>query len=386
MAPRPGTPALLRALNDRRALELLLEHGPLTRGRLGTLSGLSKQTAAQVVQRLEGTGLIEPVARVSAGRGPDAAAYGIVATGTVGVAVDARADALAVAVVDVTGTELAHLETPRSGHGPAEVARLVDAACAGAGVRRDRVGLAVVGVSASVDPVTDSLRFAEDFPEWPVSGVRRHLADALGCEVVLDNDVKLAAVAEREHGAGAGTGGFALVWMGVGVGVAVDLGGTVVRGTSGAAGEIGYLPAPALLQADDPVDPPTLHHLLSVSAVCELARRRGLVAPGDGEQDALLAVARDDDALGALARRVALAVAPVLAVLDPGLVVLGGPPAVHGGERLARLVDHWLAASTPWHTRVAATGVPDGAVLRGARDVLARGLRERLLASAGAVD
>ncbi|WP_284294846.1 ROK family protein [Luteimicrobium album] len=81
---------------------------------------------------------------------------------------------------------------------------------------RDHVRLAVVGVSAAVDEADDTLRFAEDFPRWPATGVRRRLADALGCDVVLDNDVKLAAVAEREDGAGRGEDAFTILWMGQG--------------------------------------------------------------------------------------------------------------------------------------------------------------------------
>ena len=49
----PGTPTWLRARNDRTAFRLLLEHGPLTRARLGELSGMSKPTAAQMLARLD---------------------------------------------------------------------------------------------------------------------------------------------------------------------------------------------------------------------------------------------------------------------------------------------------------------------------------------------
>ena len=73
----PGTPSWLRERNDRAALALLLEHGSLTRNRLGELSGLSKPTAAQMVARLERAGLIEPVGEVSGGRGPNAISYGV---------------------------------------------------------------------------------------------------------------------------------------------------------------------------------------------------------------------------------------------------------------------------------------------------------------------
>src|SRR2546423_1062385 len=50
----PGTPRLLRAINDRAALELLLDQGPLTRAQLGELTGLSKVTASQLVDRNTG--------------------------------------------------------------------------------------------------------------------------------------------------------------------------------------------------------------------------------------------------------------------------------------------------------------------------------------------
>nr|WP_302851934.1 helix-turn-helix domain-containing protein [Streptomyces sp. CNQ085] len=63
----PGTPRVLRAINDRVALELLLAHGSLSRGRVGRLTGLSKPTASQLLTRLEAAGLVRRVA--SANRG-----------------------------------------------------------------------------------------------------------------------------------------------------------------------------------------------------------------------------------------------------------------------------------------------------------------------------
>ncbi len=61
MSQRPGTPRLLRQLNDRAALELLLSAGPLTRTQLGTRTGLSKVTASQLLARLEERDLVRVV-------------------------------------------------------------------------------------------------------------------------------------------------------------------------------------------------------------------------------------------------------------------------------------------------------------------------------------
>src|SRR4029453_5734067 len=68
----PGTPLLLRAINDRAALELLLDQGPLTRARLGELTGLSKVTASQLVERLERRQLIKKIGKENRGGGPHA--------------------------------------------------------------------------------------------------------------------------------------------------------------------------------------------------------------------------------------------------------------------------------------------------------------------------
>src|SRR5256885_17168464 len=70
--PMPGTPRLLRALNDRAALELLLSKGPLTRAQLGELTGLSKVTASQLVERLEERSLVSRVGEQAGGGGPNA--------------------------------------------------------------------------------------------------------------------------------------------------------------------------------------------------------------------------------------------------------------------------------------------------------------------------
>ncbi|MDX6206588.1 MAG: hypothetical protein QOF39_2645, partial [Frankiales bacterium] len=67
---RTGTPQLLRAINDRAALDLLLHHGSLSRTQLGELTGLSKVTASQLLSRLEADGLVIPVGMSTGARGP----------------------------------------------------------------------------------------------------------------------------------------------------------------------------------------------------------------------------------------------------------------------------------------------------------------------------
>jgi DNA-binding transcriptional ArsR family regulator len=72
---KPGTPSLLRELNDRAALELLLAEGPLTRAQLSDRTGVSKVTVSQMLARLEERRLVMVAGEQAGGRGPNAAPF-----------------------------------------------------------------------------------------------------------------------------------------------------------------------------------------------------------------------------------------------------------------------------------------------------------------------
>lgn len=381
----PGTPGLLRSLNDRTALSLLLEHGPLTRTRLGELTGLSKPTASQVVTRLERAGLIAPAGAEQAARGPQAATYGVRTEGDLAVGVDVTAHTARSTVVDATGAEraVAEVSLARAAAGRdavGDIRAAITAACAAADVDPAHVGEVVVGIQGAVDPRTDDLAFTGLLPGWPRRAPRARLEDGLGMQVRIDNDANLAAVAERAAGAGRGADGFALLWLGEGLGVAVDLGGTLHRGASGGAGEIGYLPAPRAAAELD-ASALDLQGLLGGIAVARMARGHGLRGRTlEAVLAALPSHRARHEVLHDLAIRIALGVVPVLAVLDPPLVVLGGPTGAAGGEELAELVRAQVRRVSRWSPQVAATAVPDHPVIRGARELAVTDLRARLLA------
>src|ERR1700753_4373639 len=77
---KPGTPSLLRELNDRAALELLLTEGPLTRAQLSERTGVSKVTVSQMLARLEDRRLVMVAGEQAGGRGPNAALYAAVSS------------------------------------------------------------------------------------------------------------------------------------------------------------------------------------------------------------------------------------------------------------------------------------------------------------------
>lgn len=371
-----GTPTWLRERNDRTAFRLLLDHGPLTRARLGELSGLSKPTAAQMLTRLERVGLIRPVGEVSAGRGPNAVSYGVRTDRITGVAVSILASTIQAVVVDAVDTEhpIAQIDTVLTGRTPeGDIRAAVAAACAAADIDESTVSRVVVGVQAAFYVEDDELSFTDTLPGWPLIGSRARLEGETGLHVTIDNDVNLAAMAERAVGVAQDAASFALFWIGDGLGVGVDLGGVVHRGASGGAGEIGYLAVPRAATELDP-DASDFTDLLGGPAVAAFLG----AAPGESLTDVLLRLAGDDTALEGLADRVILAVRPLLAILDPAMVVLGGPTGDAGGERLAALVAERVAAGA--HPRLSVRASETGAwpVLVGARQLLVAQIRDHL--------
>ncbi|MFD8328406.1 ROK family transcriptional regulator [Streptomyces lydicus] len=385
-AGRTASPATARLINDRLALQLLQSDGPLTAGQLKTLTGLSRPTVADLVERLQEAGLIAVVGESGAQRrGPNARLYGIVADRAHLVGLDLRAHSVTVAVADLLGRVRAERTDPVAPDDAPDTAvatalAAVDTALAAAGA--DRPHTVAVGAPGLVDPATGRLGGTDWIPTWHaavVAGLRARTA----VPVLLENEVNLAALAEQREGAARDHDTFVLLWLGHGTGAAVVLDGTLRRGASGGAGEIGFLPVPGTgaLPSATGCDG-GFHSLAGSAAIAALAAEHGIEPPPDGAPgegaladappaEALLraALAAEDTHaafLDALAARIALGAAAVCAVLDPGCVVLGGETGRAGGEALAGRVADRLARLSPLRTAVRAGTVGGRAVLRGA--------------------
>jgi predicted NBD/HSP70 family sugar kinase len=366
----PGTPRLLRALNDRAALELLLERGPLTRAQLGELTGLSKVTASQLVERLEERGLVTRVGEQAGGRGPNAQLYGVRPATAYVVGVDVAADRVVAACADITGTVVGQVEqSTRDTDDPVGVVHnAVVRAASNAQAQLTNVRRVVLGTPGLVDPASGDITFAFNLPRWH-RGLLAALREDLHTPVVFENDVNLAACAEADTGAAAGVDDFVLLWAAVGVGLAIVLGGRLHHGSTGAAGEIGYLPVPGVpLKRDSRRSRPPFGQLADAEALRAVAREHGFrgSSAADAIRAAVAAGTAGGPALDEIARRLALGVASTCVVLDPPLVVLAGDVGRAGGSALAERVQHEVAAITLVSPKVVVTQVEEEPVLNGA--------------------
>lgn len=386
-------PRLLREINDRAALELLLATGPMTRGQIGNLTGLSKVTASQTLARLEERGLVEVVGTQAGGRGPNAALYSVIASSAYVAGLEVGPELISTAVADIHGNTIAEVTVAPDGHDdPVSLVHgAIVKACRSAKVSISKLRGVVIGTPGVVDPRSGDIRFSFDLPGWH-EGIHEALAGDLRREVTIENDVNLAAIAERVDGAAQGLDDFVLLWASRGLGLAITLGGKLHRGRSGSAGEIGYLPVPGVPLPEDIRTQPGrlpslaggLQSLVSAEAVTELARGYGFAASSATEcvKVAVAAGAEGEPLLDEIAQRLALGVAAVCVILDPGLVVLAGEVGHAGGAALASRVEEAVARICLVRPQIVTTTVTDkNPVLRGAVLAALDQAREELLAS-----
>src|SRR6185312_1999494 len=364
--------------------------GPMTRAQIGERTGLSKVTASQLLARLEERGLVETVGEQAGGRGPNAALYAVVPSSAYVAGLHVDQDEVSAGVADITGQVVTQISVdPNGAVNPVELVRnAVATACRSAGVEMSRLNALVIGTPGVLDPSTGDPRLAVNLPAWH-EGVLEALRSELNQPVTIENDVNLAAMAERAVGVAQGADDFVLMWMGVGLGLATIIGGRVHRGVAGAAGEIGYLPVPGVPLPQDISHPATgaFQSLVGAQAVRPLAAGYGFTEPtAAGAVQAAVTAARAGDDRGdalltELAARVATGVAAVCVVLDPGLVVLGGEVGRAGDSALAQRVAAEVGRICPARPTVVPTGVTGGPVLRGAILAAVDQARGELLAS-----
>ena len=379
-----GTPSWLGAVNDRVGLSALLDHGPLTRNRICELVGVSKPTASMMMSRLIAAGVVEEHGELGGKRGRSAVLYAARVDRPLGVAIAIEADELRASVVDAAGNRhpVVRIDLPASfgeRSAVAEVGAAIREACLAAGRDPDAVHSVCIGTAGYVDPGGRGELFSETLPGWPTTGLRETLESALGVTVFIENDVNLAALAERASGAGEGRDVFALLWLGNGVGASFDVAGDLHRGSFGGAGEIGFLPLSAEARALD-AEAATIQDLAGSIGVQQLAHARGLEASDYHRALDAIRDSPDRDAIiDELGERVAHIALPLLATLDPGRLVLAGPTAIVGGERLADAVERDIRRLSRWYPEVVATHIADDPVLAGAQVFLAAKVREDLL-------
>ncbi len=384
MTREPGTPRLLRSINDRAVLDLLLNQGALSRPTLGELTGLSKPTMSQILTRLESVGLVRTGGSSPGRPGPNAMLYEIDPSAAYVGGLDVTPQRIRAAVADITGRTVGEYELATPGRDAsdtvARVMKTVDGACGEAGLARTRLHQLMIGTPGAFDPGTQRLRYARHLPGWHDPHLLSQLRRALEIRIEVDNDVNLAAVAELSLGAAQGCDNFVLLWGEEGVGAAMVIEGRLHRGFTGGAGEVGFLPLPGtpLVRNVGVNNAGGFQELVGAKAVLKLARAHGIRASTaeNAVRSALRTSATGDPFLAELGQRLAVGLAAIVSVLDPELVILSGGVLSEGGGRLREIVRGELHDLSLCRPRIELTDVPADPVLKGALHAALRATRD----------
>jgi predicted NBD/HSP70 family sugar kinase len=326
-------PALIRAMNEQVMLDHIRRAGPLSRADLARISGLSKPTVSLALANIERAGLVRAAGHRTGVPGPAAILYEVRPEAGFVLGLDVGRQYIRGAIADMTGTARARSSArakATNGHRLVEeLIVLSQSLLAEIGVEQSAITQTVIGSPGVYDPRRDALVLAGSLPGWESRSVLTQLRKAFGAHLMVENDIDVAAFAERAHGHGRDVENFAFVSVGTGIGMGLVLAGKLHRGSHGAAGEIGYLPFSEGHGADvaDARKRGSFEAAASAAAVVRAAKRAG-VRNSTSAQKVFAAAAAGDEAAAAVvdeeALLVAKAICAVITVVDPELIVLGG--------------------------------------------------------------
>lgn len=342
--------SLVKAHNLRAILLSLLHEGRVSRVQLAKKTALSTTTITNLIAELIEQGIVveEGAEQIEGQRkvGRPRTALRLVPDARYAVGIHIGVGLFRVAVTNLHA-EILHNEietfTPETSSD--KVLKNISAAVERCITKSlvDRVRIIGVGVGASglVNYQTGVNVFAPNLG-WKDVPLRERMETSLGLPVMVDNNVRAMALAEAFFGIGRGVSSLAFVYGRVGVGAGFVVGDQIFRGSSAGAGEIGH----TIMIADDGdlcrcgrrgcletfVSEPVLVRQAEALAqenpaalLATYLRERGDTNP----LEAIFAAARDGDIdarkiIERKARYLGIALANLVDILNPELILLGG--------------------------------------------------------------
>jgi predicted NBD/HSP70 family sugar kinase len=348
------TPKLLRRMNAHVVLDALREPESLRVSDLVTATGLSRPTIDAVADDLIRLGWVTEVGRdaeAPATRGRPARRLAFRADAGYVAGLDIGERKVRLAIADLRGDVLEERrqdfdEAANGKQRLAQIRRLAKTSLAAAGIRRDALLASCVGCTGAMDAARGAVLFTTAFPGIERLNLRTALSGALGKPILVENDCNLAVIGERWRGVARGVDDAICVLASERLGAGIVVGGQLVRGHAGAAGEMAFLGAYEERHGAEGIA--QLARTLARDAARrgapdgQVRRDRAGGDSGDIEAETVFAAARaGDPAADAIIeesiRSAGRAIVTMALVLNPELVVIGGGVARAGDVLLGPL-------------------------------------------------
>lgn len=326
-------PPILRQISVRAVMETLLYKGPRSRADLAKETKLSKQTMSEVIKAAQEAGWVREKGVTKGHVGRAAILYEVDPTAGYVLGMDIGATRFRFSLVDITGELLGEAEHTALKDTPTAVmdgiAAMAEALIVEAGAARDRLLFCTLATPGVVDPESGRLTMAPNLSSLASFDLAEEMRRRLSCDVVIENDVNAAVLGESWTGAAKDCHTAAYVGIGTGVGLGVTIDGTLIRGASGAAGEVGYLPIGTSPKESESLERGALERALGLNGMIALYRTNCGDATSVTTAAELLALLEEDSpaarkTLEDIGEIGALLIASVQAMFDPSIIIVGG--------------------------------------------------------------
>ena len=226
--------------------------------------------------------------------------------------------------------------------------------------------LAAVGVSTIGIPLENRVELAPAIPGWEKIALAGRVEAAFGVPVRAFTDVKAAATAEARWGALAGYDPAVYLNLGTGLGAAIVVGGGVLRGAHGAAGEIAYNMVDSSHVGLDIATRPILEDTVSgIGLAASGSRFLGRLVTAGQVFDAAPEDPELDSVVSALIGELSQHLINLVIAVDPARVAIGGG-MTRSWERLQGPLERAFKAGVPFPPELVMAAYPFDAPLVGA--------------------
>ena len=232
----------------------------------------------------------------------------------------------------------------------------------------------MVGIPGVIDPHNGKISHSPNVIGLAEIHFPQEMKNHFGALVAFENDVNLAMLGEVAKGNAHGYGDAALLALGTGVGLGLMVNGRLLRGNTGAAGEIAYLPVGKDVTSPNALNIGSFELEVGSKGIVQRYNLAGTGQVVASVRDVFMLLEKGDNTaalvIDGTAQMVARAIAAVQSILDLEIIVLGGSIGIRPElvSRVQRDIGQFLArpvhiAASLLGSRAGVVGAVQGAII-----------------------
>ncbi len=243
---RKGNQKLVKSINRNIILNIVRQHGPVSRADAARMSQLYPATVSSIVNDLIAEGFVREVGLGDSTGGRQPVMLELNRGVHVACGASIELGRIRVCLTDLDARVLSRVERPLSPEdGPrknlSQIVGAIREIVQESDVPREKVlGVSVV-YPGPVDATSGRILASPHMPGWGGFSLKSALEEELGCDILVDNDANAAAWGEKWFGAAKGHSSFLYIMADHGLGGGIVIDDQLYRGRTGGAGEFGHM-------------------------------------------------------------------------------------------------------------------------------------------------